>query len=79
MNTIIGIVEQGLILLNKLVPDEATKIANKVLEYRRAWDEEMAKGSLRDDARLDMLDRELRDIGELFSAALKGAASKIGN
>ena len=75
-NLILGIVNEGLVLLNKLVPDEATKIAKKVLEYRRAYDAEMAKGELRDDARIDMLDRELRDIGELFSSALKSAASK---
>ena len=37
---------------------------------------EMAKMDKRDDARLDELDRELRDIGELFLAAIKSAASK---
>lgn len=73
---ILGIIEGSLELVNKLVPEESTRIRNKILNYRREWDAEMAKGHLRDDANLDRLDRELRDIGELFLATIKGSQSK---
>lgn len=73
---ILKIIAEGLVIVNKVLPDEASRINNQVLEYRRAWDAEMAKMDKRDDARLDELDRELRDIGELFLAAIKSAASK---
>lgn len=74
---ILGTIEQGLILLNKIVPDEATKIANKIKEHREKWDVEYAKGPVRDDNMLDLIDIELRDIRELFFGAIKIAASKI--
>lgn len=66
---------EGLVLLNKLIPDEATKIRKQLLENRRAWDEEFSKGKNRDDARLDMLTRELLELGELFSSAVERASS----
>lgn len=70
---ILQIIEQSLLLVNKFAPDEATRIKNQILNYRRDWDAEIAKGENRDDARLDELDRELRDIGELFLATIKSA------
>lgn len=70
---ILGIIQEGLVIVNKVLPDEATRIKNQVIEYRRKWDEEYAKGDKRDDALLAMYDRELRDIGELFLTALKSA------
>lgn len=73
---ILGIIEQSLVLVNKLVPEEASRIKNRVLNLRREWDEEIAKGHLRDDAKLVMLERELRDIGELFLTTIKSADIK---
>lgn len=75
-NPILGIIEESLELLNKLVPDQATKIANKIKEHREKWDVEYAKGAIRDDNMLDLIDIELRDIWELFSGAIKAASSK---
>lgn len=72
---ILSIIANGLPILDKLIPSEATKIRNKVLDYRGQWDEEMAKGSNRDDSKLDHLERELLDIGQLFANALKSASS----
>lgn len=71
---ILNIINNGLPILDKLVPTEATKIRNLILNYGRDFDAEMAKGDKRDDARLDMLERELCNIGGLFSAALKSAS-----
>lgn len=73
---LLGTIEQSLVLLNKLVPDEATRIANKIKSFREKWDVEYAKGEIRDDNLLDLIELELRDIRELFSGAIKAAASK---
>lgn len=73
---VLGIIEESLVLVNKLVPEESTRIKNRVLNLRREWDEEIAKGHLRDDARLVMLERELRDIGQLFLTTIKSANTK---
>lgn len=73
------IIEEALVLLNKLVPDQATRIQNKIKALREKWDEEYAKMDKRDDAMLDSIDRELRDIRELFSAAIKSAMDKNSN
>lgn len=73
---VLGVIEEGLVLLNKLVPDHAVKIANKIKEFREKWDQEYAKKDARDDALLDCIELELRDIRELFSAAIIAAASK---
>lgn len=75
LELILKIVVEGLPILDKLVPDQATKIRNQVLDLRSKWDVEIAKGAARDDALLDMYTYELLDIGELFSSALKQAAS----
>ncbi len=72
---ILGILEQSLVLANKLTPDQATRIKSKIIQLRGDFDEEMAKGSMRDDANLDRIERELRDTGELFLTALKGQTS----
>lgn len=74
---ILGIIEQGLILLNKIVPDESSRIAHKILSLRQRWDHEISKGSSRDDALLDSIELELRDIRELYASAIAAAASKI--
>lgn len=74
---ILNIIAEGLPILDKLIPDEATKIRNKILDYRRAWDEEISNGDVRDDAALDNIELQLHDICELFSSSLKQAASQI--
>lgn len=74
IDVILSIINEGLPIINKLLPDQATVIKNKVLNFREKWDEEYAKGASRDDALLDMYTRELFDIGNLFSAALKSTA-----
>ncbi|MBL0233162.1 MAG: hypothetical protein IPQ08_05815 [Chitinophagaceae bacterium] len=74
---ILGVIENGLVLLNKLVPDQATVIANKIKSLRERWDNEISKGDKRDDALLDSIEYELRDIRELFSTAITSAALKI--
>lgn len=76
-SAIIGTIEQGLILLNKLVPEQATVIANKIKDFREKWDEESSKKDKRVDADLDGIERELRDIRSLFGSAITSAASKI--
>lgn len=73
---VLGVIEQSLELINKLVPDQATRIADKIKSLRERWDEEYSKGSKRDDAALDCLELELRDICELYSFAIKSANSK---
>lgn len=77
VESVLGTIEQALILLNKLVPDQATKIANKIKSFREKWDDEISKGSRRDDALLDSIELELRDIRELYASALTSAASQI--
>lgn len=62
--------------MNKLVPDQATRISNKIKALREKWDEEYAKMDKRDDNMLALIDMELRDIRELFSSAIKAALSK---
>lgn len=71
---VLKLLDGGIELLNKFVPSEATRIQNKINDFKKEWDEEMSKGHLRDDANLDRLERELRYIGELFLAAIKGAS-----
>ena len=67
----LSIVSEGLRFLNER---ESKEIGERVMKLREAWREEMAKGSLRDDALLDMYERELRDIGALFLTTLKQAS-----
>lgn len=70
---VLGVVESGLELLNKLVPDQATKIANQIKSLRERWDHEISKTDKRDDAMLDCIELELRDICELYAFAIKQA------
>lgn len=74
---ILPVIESALILLNKLVPDKATEIADKIKNLREKWDVEYSKQSERDDNFLDLIELELRDIRELFSGAIAAAASQI--
>lgn len=71
---LLRILDQSLTLTNKLVPDEVTRIKKRMIAYRSAWDAEMAKTD-RDNAELDRLDRELRDICELFLTASQSKSS----
>ena len=73
---ILSIIKEGLPIVDKLVPDEASKIRARVSAYLKEWDEEMAKGPLMDDSKLGALNRELLDIGNLYAGALKQAATK---
>lgn len=74
---ILETIEESLVLLNKLVPDQATRIANEIKIFRERWDTEYAKNEKRDDAMLDCIELELRDIRELFSSTIKSAALTI--
>lgn len=76
VQTILTIISEALPLIDKVVPDEATKIRNKVLDLRRRWDDEISKGSERNDNALDHIQSELLDLGRLFSDTLKQASSK---
>jgi len=69
---LLSIVNEGLKFLNER---EARAIQERVLKLREAWNEELSKGTQRDDALLDMYERELLDIGELFFASFKQASS----
>lgn len=73
---ILGIIEESLVLVNKLVPEESQRIRNRILNLRKEWDEEVSKGPNRSDSKLDHLELELRDICQLFSATIKSATSK---
>lgn len=73
---ILGIIEESLVLINKLVPEEASRIRKKVLNLRGEWDEEISKGTGRDDANLDRIERELRDLCQIYVTTLKQASSK---
>ena len=70
---IFGIISEGLVLINKLVPTEAIRIQERLNDYKRQWEQEMAKGSLRDDNNLVLLESELRKCSELFLSAIKQA------
>lgn len=74
---ILSIINEGLPILDKIVPDQATVIRNKILKYRSDWDEEISKGSNRDDAMLDCIELQLHDICQLFASALKQTSSSI--
>lgn len=76
VETILSIINEALPLIDKLVPDEATRIRNQVMSLKVKWDAEFAKGSSRDDNNLDIIERELCDIGKLFTDAIKSASLK---
>jgi hypothetical protein len=74
---ILSIINEGLPIIDKLVPDQATIIRNRILNLRGKWDAEFSKSAdTIDDALLDEYTRELLDIGSIFSASLKQASSK---
>ena len=74
--TILTIISEALPLIDKVVPDQASKIRNKVIDLRKRWDDEISKGTKRDDNRLDHIERELFDLSQLFADTLKQASSK---
>lgn len=69
---ILNIVNEGLKLYNT---ENAKALARQVAQYTEDWNAEISKGAARDDARLDELDRQLLNIGQLFLAILKSEAS----
>lgn len=71
------LIKEVLVLLNKIVPDEATRIANRVKALEDQWDAEHSKQENRDDNALDLIELELRNIRKLFSSALESASFKI--
>lgn len=71
------IIKEVLTLLNKLVPDEAMRIARRIKALEDQWDAEFSKQAERDDNALDLIESELRDIRELFSHAVTAASSKV--
>lgn len=71
------IIKEVLTLLNKLVPDEAMRIAKRIKALEEEWDAEFSLQDKRDDNQLDLIESELRDIRELFSHALSAASSKV--
>lgn len=74
---IVSIIEQSLVLLNKLVPDQAMKIQREINEIRELWIHEYSKGSDRNDSKLDYLELRLAGLRSLFSLAIKSAESEI--
>lgn len=76
LELVLGVIEEGLTLLNKLVPDQALRIAKEIKSIRERWDSEISKGVNRDDAMLDCLESELRDLCQVYAAAIKQADSK---
>lgn len=68
---ILSILSEGLKFINGA---RAQEIGNRVIELREQFNEELSKGADRDDARLDMLERELFDLGNVFLSAVKSAA-----
>jgi hypothetical protein len=70
---IFSIISQGLILINKEVPDAVLRIQQRLNDYKEQWDAEMAKADGRDDSKLDFLDSELLYTGQLYLAAIKQA------
>lgn len=76
IEAILGIIEESLVLVNKIVPDQAVRIQQKINNLRQNIREEYAKNENRDDLALDLYKLELRDIRELFSTAIKAANTK---
>lgn len=76
IEAILGVIEESLILVNKIVPDQAVRIQEKINKLRQNIREEYAKNENRDDLALDLYKLELRDIRELFSVAIKAANAK---
>jgi hypothetical protein len=74
---VLKIVEEGLILINKLVPDQAVRIQKEINEIRELWLYEYSKGHLRNDSMLDHLELRLSGLQQLFSLACKSANDKI--
>lgn len=74
---ILGIVEEGLVLINKLVPDHAMRIQKEINEIRELWYHEYAKGNNRNDSMLDHLELRLSGLRSLFALACQSADSKI--
>ena len=76
IEAILGVIEESLVLVNKIVPDQAVRIQTKINNLRQNIREEYAKNENRDDLALDLYKLELRDIRELFSTAIKAANAK---
>lgn len=69
---LLSIMSEGLKFMNVF---QATRLNDQIMELRRKFDEELAKGSNRDDAALDGYERELCELGHLFLAGLKSTPS----
>ena len=54
---------------------KATEFQDKVYNLLKRYDYEVAKGSSRDDALVDGIRIELRDLCQLYSSQLKGSVS----
>lgn len=76
LEVVLGIIEESLVLINKLVPDQATRIQKEINEIRSAWNEEYAKGSKRDDNMLILLEMRFHDLRKLLSSAIAEANAK---
>lgn len=74
---IVSIIEQSLVLLNKLVPDQAMKIQREINEIRELWIYEYSKASDRNDSKLDHLELRLAGLRSLFALAIKSAESQV--
>lgn len=74
---IVSIIEQSLVLLNKLVPDQAMKIQREINEIRELWINEYSKNSDRNDSKLDHLELRLAGLRSLFALAIKSAESQV--
>lgn len=74
---ILGVVEEGLVLINKLVPDQAMRLQTEINEIRELWLHEYSKGNLRNDSMLDHLELRLAGLRQLFAIACQSANAKI--
>ena len=53
--------------------EKATEFQDKVYTLLKRYDHEVSKGHLRDDALVDSIRIELRDICQLYHSELKGS------
>lgn len=56
--------------------EKQTSVQERIRELRAIYDNEISKGTLRDDALIYSVRIELRDICELYCALLKGQTTK---
>ncbi len=56
--------------------EQANRYADRLFELQRNYEQELAKGNQRDDALIFSIRSELFDLCNVYSAAIKGQATK---